>query len=214
MRTSAVRHLVVGLRGQTQLGPYPTDEAFRDPVAHRVTLTHPDRGVAELAQTAQTFVWPAVGDALAVDVQRPLPRAVLVSLPWAVPAGLEEEAGLAERLDRPDRTYYETAIFVVEGPWEYSSATCSSTPTEVRRAEQDDLRARYRSALDAQRVSLDERTALEQYRLFSIYSWIAAVSTAAVGSQGQPIEIAWAAMLLTTTTIEDLRVVEFFEKRL
>ena len=23
---------------------------------------------------------------------------------------------------RPDGTYYETAIFVVEGPWEYSSA--------------------------------------------------------------------------------------------
>ncbi len=63
-------------------------------------------------------------------------------------------------------------------------------------------------------MALDERTALEQYRLFSLYSWIAAVSTAAVGSQWQPIEIARAAMILTTRAIEDLAVVELLEQRL
>jgi len=111
--------------------------------------------------------------------------------------------------------FYDWAV-VGRGPGMRDVAyfLCNSVPTEVRRAEQNDLLARYRSALDAQGVSLDERTALEQYRLFSIYSWIAAVSTAAVGSQWQPIEIARVAMILTTTAIEDLRVVEFLEKRL
>ena len=37
---------------------------------------------------------------------------------------------------RPDGTYYETAIFVVEGPWEYSSAylnDADGSQTPVRR---------------------------------------------------------------------------------
>jgi hypothetical protein len=111
--------------------------------------------------------------------------------------------------------FYDWAV-VGRGPGMRDVAyfLCNSLPTEVRRAEQDDLLARYRSALGVCGVVLDERTAADQYRLFSVYSWIAAVSTAAVGSQWQPIEIARAAMLLTTTAIEDLGAVELLEDRL
>ncbi|WP_445167898.1 phosphotransferase family protein [Mycolicibacterium sp. Dal123E01] len=115
-----------------------------------------------------------------------------------------------------DRTgFYDWAV-VGRGPGMRDVAyfLCNSLPAEVRRAEQDALLARYRSALASQGVALDQRTAAEQYRLFSVYSWIAAVSTAAVGSQWQPIEIARAAMVLTTTAIEDLGVVELLEERL
>lgn len=111
--------------------------------------------------------------------------------------------------------FYDWAV-VGRGPGMRDVAyfLCNSLPTELRRAEQDALLARYRSALQARGVALDERTAAEQYRLFSVYSWIAATSTAAVGSQWQPIEIARAAMGLTTTAIEDLGVVELLEDRL
>ena len=49
--------------------------------------------------------------------------------------------------------------------------------------------ARYRSGLADKGVTLDEHTAHEQYRLFSVYSWIAAASTAAMGAQWQPIDV-------------------------
>ena len=111
--------------------------------------------------------------------------------------------------------FYDWAV-VGRGPGMRDVAyfLCNSLPTDVRRSEQHTLLASYRSALTANGVFLDERTALEQYRLFSLYSWIAAVSTAAVGSQWQPIEIARAAMVLTTTAIVDLGVVELLEQRL
>ena len=64
--------------------------------------------------------------------------------------------------------------------------------------------ARYRAGLAAHGVALDEHTAHEQYRLFSVYSWIAAASTAAMGSQWQPIDVSRAAMVSTTQAIEDL----------
>ena len=111
--------------------------------------------------------------------------------------------------------FYDWAV-VGRGPGMRDVAyfLCNSLPTEVRRAEEDDLLARYRSALAVCGVTLDERTAADQFRLFSVYSWIAAASTAAMGSQWQPIEIGHAAMVLTTTAIEDLGAVELLEERL
>jgi hypothetical protein len=61
---------------------------------------------------------------------------------------------------------------------------------------------------------LDERTASEQYRLFSVYSWIAAASTAAMGSRWQPIDVSRAAMISTTQAIDDLDAVGLLEARL
>lgn len=74
--------------------------------------------------------------------------------------------------------------------------------------------ARYRRALAAHGVLLDERTASEQYRLFSVYSWIAAASTAAMGSRWQPIDVSRAAMISTTQAIDDLDAVGLLEARL
>lgn len=91
---------------------------------------------------------------------------------------------------------------------------CNSLPVETRRAEEESLLARYRAALAASGWQLDERIAAEQYRLFSVYSWIAAVSTAAMGSQWQPFEVAHAAMVTTTQAIADLDVVGLLNERL
>ena len=74
--------------------------------------------------------------------------------------------------------------------------------------------SRYRAGLADNGVALDEHTAHEQYRLFSVYSWIAAASTAAMGSQWQPIDVSRAAMVSTTQAIEDLDAIGLLEERL
>jgi aminoglycoside/choline kinase family phosphotransferase len=91
---------------------------------------------------------------------------------------------------------------------------CNSMPVETRRKEGSALLSRYRSRLSEQGVTLDEHTAEDQYRLFSVYSWIAAASTAAMGSQWQPIDVCRAALVSTTHAIEDLDAVGLLENRL
>jgi hypothetical protein len=91
---------------------------------------------------------------------------------------------------------------------------CNSLPVETRRAEQDSLLGRYREALAANGWTLDAQTVSDQYRLFSIYSWIAAVSTAAMGSQWQPVEVTRPALISTTAAIEDLDVLGLLSERL
>jgi len=91
---------------------------------------------------------------------------------------------------------------------------CNSLPVETRRAEEKSLLAQYRSGLARHGVTLEEHTVHELYRLFSVYSWIAAASTAAMGSQWQPIDVSLAAMTTTTLAIEDLDAVGLLEERL
>ncbi len=91
---------------------------------------------------------------------------------------------------------------------------CNSVPTAVRRAEEDDLLTLYRNTLEAHGTTLDGATARDQYRLFSVYSWIAATSTAAMGSKWQPIEIARPAMVRATEAVEDLDAVGLLKERL
>jgi hypothetical protein len=91
---------------------------------------------------------------------------------------------------------------------------CNSLPTEVRRAEEDALLARYRSALAAGGVVLDASLAREQYRLFSVYSWISATTTAAMGARWQPVEVGRRATERTTQALIDLDVLDLLEERL
>ncbi|MET0901462.1 MAG: phosphotransferase [Mycobacterium sp.] len=91
---------------------------------------------------------------------------------------------------------------------------CNSLPTDLRRGHEDDLLTRYRSARAAAGSALDTAVAHQQYRLFAVYSWIAAVSTAAMGSSWQPFDIAHAAMLLTTRAIEDLDAIGLLQEQL
>jgi aminoglycoside phosphotransferase (APT) family kinase protein len=91
---------------------------------------------------------------------------------------------------------------------------CNSLPTEVRRAEEDALIGRYRSGLAAWGVDLPADLAQEQYRLFSIYSWISATTTAAMGSKWQPAEVGYRATVRTTQAIIDLDVLDLLDERL
>ena len=111
--------------------------------------------------------------------------------------------------------FYDWAV-VGRGPGMRDVAyfMCNSVPTDVRRANEEALLSLYRRTLESHGATLDAATAREQYRLFSVYSWIAATSTAAMGSTWQPIEIARPAMIRTTEAIDDLDAVGLLEERL
>jgi Phosphotransferase enzyme family len=90
----------------------------------------------------------------------------------------------------------------------------NSLPTEVRRAEEDTLLARYRKALAGHGIELAPELQREQYRLFAVYSWISATTTAAMGSRWQPAEVARVAMERTTQAVIDLDVLGLLGQRL
>jgi hypothetical protein len=91
---------------------------------------------------------------------------------------------------------------------------CNSLPVKTRRSEQDSLLDRYRTALARRGWTLDADTVEQQYRLFAVYSWVAAVSTAAMGTRWQPVEVTRPALLSTTAAIDDLDVVGLLSERL
>lgn len=90
----------------------------------------------------------------------------------------------------------------------------NSIPTELRRAEERALIARYCAGLAERGVEFDPASAWEDYRLFAIYSWSGCTSTASVGSRWQPFEIAHTAMVRTTSAIDDLDSLGLLTERL
>jgi hypothetical protein len=91
---------------------------------------------------------------------------------------------------------------------------CNSIPPEVRRAHQRELLDRYRDVLAAHGAHLDPGLAFEQYRLFAVNSWLAATSTAAMGSLWQAERIGRGGMQRATAAIEDLDSIGLLEARL
>jgi thiamine kinase-like enzyme len=100
------------------------------------------------------------------------------------------------------------------GMWDVAYVICNSVPTEIRRENEHAWIERYRSGLSDHGIALAADDAWEQYRLYAVYSWNSAVSTAAMGSRWQPEARARAAMLRTTTAIEDLDSLGLLEEKL
>jgi aminoglycoside phosphotransferase (APT) family kinase protein len=76
---------------------------------------------------------------------------------------------------------------------------CNSIPPEVRAAEERELVSGY-----AARVGLDVDDAWQQYRLFAIYSWVAAASTAGMGAKWQPLHVGLGGTVRATAACEHL----------
>jgi hypothetical protein len=91
---------------------------------------------------------------------------------------------------------------------------CNSIPAEIRREHEGDWIAHYLATLSKLGVELDADTALEQYRLFAVYSWVSATSTAAVGNRWQAAKIGQGGMRRATAAIEHLDTVAILEDRL
>jgi len=80
---------------------------------------------------------------------------------------------------------------------------CNSVPSDTRHAIECDVLDLYRHSLAAHGITLDPALTAKQYRLFAVYSWVSATSTAAVGSRWQPSDRALAAMERATRAVED-----------
>jgi hypothetical protein len=98
--------------------------------------------------------------------------------------------------------------------WDVAYVLCGSVPTEVRRAHEVDWIRRYCDGLARLGVELDETTAWDQYRLFAIYAWVSATSTAGVGERWQSEAVGRGGMARATAAVDDLDAVAHLEARL
>lgn len=100
--------------------------------------------------------------------------------------------------------FYDWAMFSHSpGMRDVAYHLTNSVSTDERRATEGDLLSLYRHILAAHGITLDPAHAAQQYRLFTVFSWVSFTSTAAVGSRWQPSDKAIAAMERATRAIED-----------
>lgn len=100
------------------------------------------------------------------------------------------------------------------GMRDVSYVLCNSIPPDIRRANERDWVALYLATLAEGGVHLDADVAWEQYRLYAVYSWVSATSTAAVGARWQAAKVGQGGMRRATASIEDLDTVGLLEQRL
>jgi aminoglycoside phosphotransferase (APT) family kinase protein len=81
---------------------------------------------------------------------------------------------------------------------------CNSLPTPVRESDEHALVEHYCKALAIRDIRLDPREAWDQYRLFALYSWVAATATAGMGSKWQAADVGLAATHRATAACTDL----------
>jgi hypothetical protein len=79
----------------------------------------------------------------------------------------------------------------------------NSMPTDARHAHEGELLDLYRHTLAAHGIHLDPAETAQQYRLFTVFSWVSFTSTAAVGSRWQPSDRAIEAMERATRAVDD-----------
>ncbi len=85
----------------------------------------------------------------------------------------------------------------------------NSCPTEVRRARQDEWLHRYHQVLVESGVDAPSFDTLHlRFRRTVLYAWIAAATTASMGSKWQPIEVGMLGMRRATDACADLETVE------
>jgi hypothetical protein len=91
----------------------------------------------------------------------------------------------------------------------------NSCPTDLRRVEQDRWLRSYHRGLLAAGVDAPSFDVLwERYRRCVLYAWVAATTTASMGSKWQPIEIGMLGMTRATDTCADLETIEAIREAL
>lgn len=91
---------------------------------------------------------------------------------------------------------------------------CNSVPAAVRAANERAWLDRYCALLAESGIELTSEKAWEQYRLFAVYSWVSAASTAGMGSKWQPLHIGLAGTQRATAACDSLGCVELLEQLL
>lgn len=100
------------------------------------------------------------------------------------------------------------------GMWDVAYVLCNGIPTDVRRAHEGDWIRRYLDSLATSGIHLADDLAWEQYRLFAVYAWSSATSTAGVGTRWQSEAVARGGMTTATAAIDDLDSIALLESLL
>jgi Phosphotransferase enzyme family len=105
-----------------------------------------------------------------------------------------------------DRTGFLDWAVVCRAPGirDVAYVLCNSVPTDVREANERALVDRYCELLAGGGVTLDAADAWRQYRLFAVYSWVAAAATAGMGSKWQSVDVGLSATRRATAACEHL----------
>jgi hypothetical protein len=90
----------------------------------------------------------------------------------------------------------------------------ATIPGHVRAAKEREWLRRYCALLGEAGVTLTEDQAWQQYRLFAVYSWVAATSSAGMASKWQPLHIGLAGTHRATEACQQLQSVELLEELL
>lgn len=114
------------------------------------------------------------------------------------------------------RTGFLDWAVVCAGPGirDVSYVLCNSVPVEVRETIERPLIDDWCARLAAGGVEHDPAVAWDEHRVHALYSWVAAVTTAGMGSKWQPIHIGMAASRRTTAACAHLGTVDALEARL
>jgi hypothetical protein len=115
-----------------------------------------------------------------------------------------------------DRTGFLDWAVIARSPGlrDVAYVLCNSIPADVRNAEERTWIERYCEVLASAGIQLAFDDAWQQYRLFAVYSWVAAASTAGMGSKWQPLHIGLGGTRRATAACEHLECVDLIESLL
>jgi hypothetical protein len=115
-----------------------------------------------------------------------------------------------------DRTGFLDWAVIAHAPGvrDVAYVLCNSVPHEVRVEHERAWVERYCARLGETGVSLSFDDAWNQYRLFALYSWVAAASTAGMGSKWQPLHIGLESTKRASAACDSLGTVELITELL
>ena len=115
-----------------------------------------------------------------------------------------------------DRTGFLDWAVVCRAPGirDVAYTMCNSVPPNLRVRIERELVDCYCALLGDAGVTVDADAAWDQYRIHAVYSWVAAASTAGMGSKWQPIEIGLAGTRRATAACAQLDSATLLESML
>lgn len=135
---------------------------------------------------------------------------------WTLVHGDDHLSNLFVDVRGGDRTGFLDWAVVCAAPGirDVSYVLCGSVPVETRERIERELVDRYCTLLIEQGVNVDPAAEWDRYRLFAIYAWVSATSTAGMGSKWHPISVGLSATARATRACTHLGTVELIESLL
>lgn len=111
--------------------------------------------------------------------------------------------------------FYDWAMVCYSpGPRELAYLLCMTLEPEARKRVERQYVNRYCELLSGYGIKLDPEEAWDQYRLYAVYAWVGACSTAGMGTKWQPKEVGMKSARATSIACEEIDCIGLLEKLL